>query len=686
MLLGDKDGKPALLVEKLIRAPEWSALMHVELTLAQNLEILVKVSQAASYAHRKCGLVHRDIKPQNVLVSEFGEVYLVDWGLAVQVGDEPKLDEAVRQLKEEPAGYILGPPAYMAPEMALGSNKHSAPATDVFLLGAILYEILSGHTPYNAYPRTAVLRAAAHWFRDVPEDVPEDLKAITLRAMAKAPADRYRDAGEFADAVQRYQSHVVADEQTSEAERQFLALQNQLKGTTALTSEPLSLLGSLIAATDRYRLAGMRWSDSKAGIKASKAGATVEPDEFTARGLERSLSGERSAREELVTFAMRSGDLALAESQVAELKRLNSERTDVLQTIVESAKKKRRRERLQRLSAVVATFMLLATSAYFLYQKTREKTRRELADQRDHGKCLKLLTQVESQIKTRNYHSADKLLNSLPFPEAEKPLLEVRKRAKELSAISDFAKVTERLRFRYRTLTPERTAEDGVREYKTCLDSYCNEVFGCALSSLQHSQLTDTLSRSPRSEEFVNALDEWLRLETDAATQNRLKALLKSLDPNEFRGIVRKSEGLIGWELGHVSPGFTISYTRTELDSIATRNHNVGEIAPILTAACQRHPDSFELHLEAGLHFYDNMESFSVPERENAVSAAKHFLSVAYSLQPDSVDSALSLARAERRLNDNVPRAEELIRRAIKIAPQQPEPFLQLAQLLFEQQ
>ena len=351
MLLGDQAGKPSLLVEKLIQAPEWSSLLHSELTLAQNLAILVKVSQAAAYAHLKCDLVHRDIKPQNVLVSEFGEVYLVDWGLAVQVSDEPKLDEAVRQLKEEPAGYILGPPMYMAPEMALGSNQLSTPATDVFLLGAILYEILTGHAPYNAFPRTAVLRAAAHWFPDLPDDAPEELKAITLKAMAKDPAERHIDAGEFADAIQRYQSHVVADEQTAEAERQFAELQQRLTDPSH-SSSPSSTLASLIAAADRYRLAGKRWSDSLAEANEARA---KEPDEYTRRGMERSLSGERSAREELIAFATQTGDLALAESQVEELANITSNRSEELKRSVEAAQAKRRRERVQRVGAIAAT-------------------------------------------------------------------------------------------------------------------------------------------------------------------------------------------------------------------------------------------------------------------------------------------------------------------------------------------
>lgn len=373
MLLGDQDGQPALLVEKLIQAPDWSTLIHNDLNLSQNLEILLKVSQAASYAHRKCDLVHRDIKPQNVLVSEFGEVYLVDWGLAVQVADEPKLDEAVRQLKEEPAGYILGPPAYMAPEMALGSNQLSTPATDVFLLGAILYEILTGHAPYNVFPRTAVLRAAAHWFPDLPDDAPEELKSIALRAMAKDPEQRYTDAGEFAEAIQRYQSHVVADEQTSDAERQFAELQKTLM-TTSVSGDSSSTLTSLIAAADRYRLAGKRWADSVESATADD-GKKGKPDEFTERGLERSLTGERSAREELVAFAVRSGDLALAESQVTELTRLTSNRAGELKSSVGAAKTKRRRERLQRVGAIAATVVTaigLAISTAVVWSKNEQ--------------------------------------------------------------------------------------------------------------------------------------------------------------------------------------------------------------------------------------------------------------------------------------------------------------------------
>lgn len=421
MLLGDQDGQPALLLEKLIRAPDWSTIIRDAKQRQRNLDILLTVSRAAEYAHRECHLVHRDIKPQNVLVGEYREVYLVDWGLAVQVGDEPVLDDSVRQLRHEPDGYIIGPPAYMAPEMAMGRNQKCTPATDVFLLGAILYEILSGHPPYDAYPRAACMRAAAHLFPDLPDDVPEELKAITLQAMARDPADRFVDAGEFGDALDRYLSHQEAENQSNRAESAFRSLREELNRPPAQRRDAPALLTSLIADADQYRQAGVLWESSgetgeeQNAADASRGESTEAPstepaaklDEFTAAGIERSRRGECEAREQLVSFAIESGDLALAQSQAEVLGELNSPRADELQTSVSRAQERRQRDRRQRLTAAAAALILLIASLAFWQQRTSADARAEKAESdRVAAESKQQLAEAETQKKAAQVRAA----------------------------------------------------------------------------------------------------------------------------------------------------------------------------------------------------------------------------------------------------------------------------------------
>ena len=425
ILLGDQEGEPTLLLEKLIRAPDWSATIRDRSLRSRNLDILLTVSRAAEYAHRECSLVHRDIKPQNVLVGEYREVYLVDWGLAVQVGDNPKLHESVRQLKDEPDSYIIGPTGYMAPEMALGRNHRCTPATDVFMLGAVLYEILSGRPPYDAYPRTACFRAAAHIFPDLPADTPEELKAITLQAMAYDPAMRFRDAGDFADALERYLSHREAENQYDRADAALRAVTQALNGPAALRPSVPELLTSLIAAADQFRQAADLWQSSSGdgaiepgnessnepgnmpgnepgsnpgnepGTETSRTetsnerGNNLSPRDatqaapvgararsltdlktFTVAGIRRSRLGECQARERLVAFAIDAGDLALAESQAHVLTKLNSGRAAEIGARVQRAIAKRRLERRQKYLAATAATLMLVVASVFWWQRT----------------------------------------------------------------------------------------------------------------------------------------------------------------------------------------------------------------------------------------------------------------------------------------------------------------------------
>jgi WD40 repeat protein/serine/threonine protein kinase len=160
---------------------------------AENLEILMKVADAVAFAHSR-GVLHRDLKPENVMLGDFGEVMLMDWGLAISVDQASK------------TANVAGTPAYMAPEMATGESGKIGVASDVYLLGAILYDIVTGSPPHGGRTVMECLTAAARNELAVPEE-PSELLQIALRALATRPEDRYQSVGEFQAAIRDHHAH-----------------------------------------------------------------------------------------------------------------------------------------------------------------------------------------------------------------------------------------------------------------------------------------------------------------------------------------------------------------------------------------------------------------------------------------------------------------------------------------------
>jgi len=154
----------------------------------------IAMVDAVAYAHSQ-GIVHRDLKPANVLVGDFGETVVIDWGLARD------LQTAVH---DDDTGRVVGTPAYMAPEQARGEPADER--SDVYALGAVLYHLLAGAPPYTGRDIEAIVEAVRAGPPAPLGDVaPADLVAIVAKAMARAPADRYANAGELATDLKRFQ-------------------------------------------------------------------------------------------------------------------------------------------------------------------------------------------------------------------------------------------------------------------------------------------------------------------------------------------------------------------------------------------------------------------------------------------------------------------------------------------------
>jgi serine/threonine-protein kinase len=190
------------------------------LSLRDLLGRFVAVCNVVAYAHSR-GVIHRDLKPANVMLGEFGETLVVDWGLA-RVLDQHEGDAtaAARPLPlsvdtssaATVAGQVIGTPAFMAPEQARGEHDRVGLASDVFALGATLYCLLTGQAPYAGRDILAqAVRADVAPARQHKQSVPAALEAVCRKAMAVGPEQRYRTAQALAEDMQRF----LADEPVS---------------------------------------------------------------------------------------------------------------------------------------------------------------------------------------------------------------------------------------------------------------------------------------------------------------------------------------------------------------------------------------------------------------------------------------------------------------------------------------
>ena len=199
--IGEKD---ALFYSmKRVKGIAWSDVL-AEKPLGENLEILMRVADAIAFAHSK-GVIHRDLKPENIMLGDYGEVLLMDWGLAMS-------------LTRRDGSGMGGTPAYMAPEMATGPVERLGVHSDVYLLGAMLFEILTGKPPHAGKNVQLCLMAVSRNIIE-PTDQSGELLDIALKAMATRPKDRYESVQAFQAAIRQYQSHSESNLLAERAER-----------------------------------------------------------------------------------------------------------------------------------------------------------------------------------------------------------------------------------------------------------------------------------------------------------------------------------------------------------------------------------------------------------------------------------------------------------------------------------
>lgn len=259
--LGANEQDDPFYAMKEVRGDSWRKTID-QLSLDQNIEILLKVADAIAFSHSK-GIVHRDLKPDNVMIGEFGEVLVMDWGLALPTPEFEKTGLPA------PSG-IAGTPAYMAPEMARGPWKLVGPASDIYLLGAILFRFTTGRNAHTGENALVALKAASDNIVKWPaedEDVDHELVEIARIAMATRPEDRYASVLEFQSALLEYRSHRESRHLTESAlnELQAASQSSDYRGyerAVASLEEALKLWESNRSAKDSLQKARLQYAST----------------------------------------------------------------------------------------------------------------------------------------------------------------------------------------------------------------------------------------------------------------------------------------------------------------------------------------------------------------------------------------------------------------------------------------
>ena len=329
-LAKDADGRPFFAMKK-VSGTSWKDLLHPEgvtdparraaleerarhLSWKDHLQILLKVCDAVAFAHSKA-ILHRDLKVENIMLGNFGEVYVMDWGLAMYF-DERNEYKRFPALKPQ----LAGTPSYIAPEMVRGEMTRLCPASDVYLLGGMLHEIMTGRPPHDGTTVMDVLKNAAtgqvpppQAERDSPLLTPA-LIDILMKALAPHIADRYPAVADFQQDLRNYLAHAESMAVCRRATEQLAALRTQLLTDSTRQEFTLKMVDKDTAAICYGQL-----SECIGGFRQAVELWTGNRE--ARRGLYAALALQ-------IELAIRQDDLTLARAQVRLLEAMPAGATD----------------------------------------------------------------------------------------------------------------------------------------------------------------------------------------------------------------------------------------------------------------------------------------------------------------------------------------------------------------------
>ncbi|MGI8905110.1 MAG: WD40 repeat domain-containing serine/threonine-protein kinase [Candidatus Sumerlaeaceae bacterium] len=357
------DGLP-MLAMKLVRGTPWSDMLKRDKDhtprerLALHLPILIDVAQAVAFAHER-GIIHRDLKPSQVMVGRHGEVYLMDWGIAASfdtgrnVGEGALHETAHAAVDVHKAPNPAGTSAYMAPEQTESNGARLGPWTDVWLLGAVLYEILTRRPPYP-FPRSSdAFMAACRGFVEPPEeriakrstgescDVPPEISQLCMECLQPEIGKRLPAAEAFLEKLKDYQTGASRREES--------------RAITTQATAALTLLEQQSEVADTYQ-------DLEECDRALSRAITLDPENPEATAAKQKVLGL------LAEEALQGGDLHRARVQAARLQDENQRQESINKIAV--AERRARRLRTQRILAMgMCVLLIIAVAAIALVSR-----------------------------------------------------------------------------------------------------------------------------------------------------------------------------------------------------------------------------------------------------------------------------------------------------------------------------
>jgi WD40 repeat protein len=267
--VGEQEGRPFLSLELVDGGSLAQRISDTPLPAREAAHLVETLSRAMHYAHQQ-GIIHRDLKPQNVLFTTAGVPKIMDFGLAKRLGEDAGLTRT---------GEVLGTPSYMAPEQTTGEPSTIGPVTDVYALGALLYEVLTGRPPFKAATVLETLEQV-RFQEPVPPgrlqpNLPHDLETICLKCLEKEAHKRYASAEDLAEDLRRFQAGETTRARPVRALERGVKWARRRPAVAALLAvsfvAALALVGMLVGLFFNWRLQGAFEDVDQARLAADQA-------------------------------------------------------------------------------------------------------------------------------------------------------------------------------------------------------------------------------------------------------------------------------------------------------------------------------------------------------------------------------------------------------------------------------